>query len=210
MPGTRISRGVVAGAVLAAALMLASCGGEGTAPDGSGRIALKLTDAPFPFDSVKTVDVFVVRIDAKQEDSDEAEAAESVDDASHGGWRTIATPNKSFDLLTLRGGTTANLGEASLPAGKYESFRIIIDVAQSSVTLKDGTVLNGGSTPGITFPSAGRSGLKIELDHDVVIDDGTTTLLIDFDVGSSFVLRGNSLMDKGLLFKPVIRATVTS
>lgn len=42
-----------------------------------------------------------------------------------------------------------------------------------------------------------------------MIGSGTTDLLIDFDVGRSFVMRGNSISRNGLLFKPVIHA-VTS
>lgn len=32
-------------------------------------------------------------------------------------------------------------------------------------------------------------------------------MVLDFDVGKSFVLRGNTIAQNGLLFKPVIRAT---
>jgi hypothetical protein len=43
----------------------------------------------------------------------------------------------------------------------------------------------------------------------VVVDaEATTTMVADFDVGSSFVMRGNSLTQNGLLFKPVIKATM--
>jgi hypothetical protein len=41
-----------------------------------------------------------------------------------------------------------------------------------------------------------------------VADGGTTTLVVDFDVANSFVMRGNSLSQQGLLFKPVVKATV--
>ena len=41
-----------------------------------------------------------------------------------------------------------------------------------------------------------------------VIADDTTVVLLDFDLDQSFVLRGNSILQLGLLFKPVIRATV--
>jgi hypothetical protein len=59
------------------------------------------------------------------------------------------------------------------------------------------------------FPSASRSGIKITLASPVVIgEDGKSTMVVDFDVANSFVMRGNSLSQNGLLFKPVIRATV--
>ena len=70
-------------------------------------------------------------------------------------------------------------------------------------------VLTGTSSPGIKFPSAAQSGLKINLSKPVVIVGGaTTTLLVDFDVNDSFVLRGNTITQNGLLFKPVVNATI--
>jgi hypothetical protein len=33
-------------------------------------------------------------------------------------------------------------------------------------------------------------------------------MVLDFDVGSSFVMRGESLSRNGLLFKPVVKATI--
>src|SRR5206468_2761287 len=38
----------------------------------------------------------------------------------------------------------------------------------------------------------------------------TTTLLVDFDVNNSFVMRGNSINQNGLLFKPVVNATISN
>ncbi len=101
------------------------------------------------------------------------------------------------------------LGQADVTAGSYQGFRLVMDPSKSSVTLKSGLVLNGGSTPGIMFPSGATAGLKIALSAPVVVTAGdTTTMVVDFDVANSFVLRGNSLSQNGLLFKPVINATV--
>ena len=101
------------------------------------------------------------------------------------------------------------LGDAVVASGDYRSFRIIIDTDRSSVTLKDGTVLTATSTPSIKFPSAGQSGIKVLLTDALVVEDGATTdVLLDFDAEESFVLRGNTIMQNGLLFKPVIKATI--
>lgn len=180
-------------------------------PPGQGQIVVRLTDAPFPFDEVESVDAFVVRIDAKLSAATEAEAAAAVDEneAQANGWVTISEPNASFDLLTLRGGNTANLGQSTLLAGNYQGLRLVLDTEQSSVKLKDGTVLSGTSNPSILFPSGGQAGIKVLLSEPVTVEDGSTTnLLIDFDVGESFILRGATLTQNGLLFKPVIKATV--
>ncbi|MGK2961079.1 MAG: DUF4382 domain-containing protein [Gemmatimonadaceae bacterium] len=175
-----------------------ACSDSAMTGSDSGQLTIQLTDAPFPFSEVKSVDVFVVRIDGRIADADDEEAADDTDTED---WITLVSPNTSIDLLTLTGGETANLGVVTLPEGTYRGFRMIIDTDQSSVTLND------DSHPEVKWPSAGRNGIKIRLDEPVVIDDGeNATMLIDFDVGRSFVMRGNSIRNNGLLFKPVIHA----
>ena len=58
----------------------------------------------------------------------------------------------------------------------------------------------------MSFPSAARSGIKINLDKPIVVDaGGTTTALVDFDVDHSFVVRGATIAASGLNFTPVVR-----
>lgn len=180
---------------------------------GRGTIVVKLTDAPFPVDSVDSVNIYVVRVDARVAAADSGDAAEgATDDSAHvGGWVTIAEPNESINLLSYQNGTTFTLGTTTLAAGSYAGFRFVIDPSRSSLRLKNGLLLSGTTTPDVTFPSASRSGLKINLSGPVtIVEDGTTTFIVDFDVGNSFVMRGNSITQNGLLFKPVIQGTVSA
>src|SRR5260221_1693635 len=164
-----------------------------------GEVTVLITDAPFPFSDVQRVDVFVVRIDGKTGDVSDAQA-ENASDLT--GWTTLVSPNTSINLLDLTNGHTSNLGVATLPAGTYQGFRLIIDTDKSSVTL------NNGTKPNVKWPSAGQNGLKINLDAPFTLGPAaSSTLLIDFDIGRSFVMRGNSISQNGLLFKPAIRAT---
>jgi Domain of unknown function (DUF4382) len=207
-----LTRGIFA---LGAALFALGCSDSTSSPlpAGSGRLIVRLTDAPFPTSEVKSVDIFIVKVNARTADVDDEAADEALDDesAEDNGWKTIGEPNKSFDLLSLRNGTTATLGEAVLPAGIYNGFRLVIDQSKSSVTLKSGLTLDGGSTPGIKFPSAAQSGIKIVLSEPVEIKAGTQTeLMVDFDVENSFVMRGNTIDKNGLLFKPVVKASITN
>jgi hypothetical protein len=201
---------ILVAAAAGAAFTLGACSND-TAPT-RGTLSVQLTDAPFPFDSVASVDMFVVRIDGKLADVDSAAAEQGKNDDvqsnnPRNGWVTIATPNASFNLLTLQGGKTANLGQTSIPTGTYRGFRLVLDTDKSSITLKNGTVLKGNTTPGIKWPSAGRSGVKIVLDEPIAVTSGQTVMTVDFDLGRSFVLRGTSISTLGVLFKPVIRAT---
>jgi hypothetical protein len=165
-------------------------------------------ESPLPAGSVKSVDIFVVRVDAKREDATDDDAAQATEDSESekDGWVTVAEPNKSFDLMTLTDANTL-LGDAQVTAGSYKAFRLVIDPAKSSVTLNDATntVIGGESITGLKFPSADKTGIKIQLSDDLEVKDGeTSTLVVKFDVSKSFVMRGSTLDQNGLLFKPVI------
>jgi hypothetical protein len=194
-------------------LALASACGDNTAP-GNGELTILLTDAPFPFEQVARADVHVVRIDAKlaeadEDDFDDPAPGDDGDPPRGNGWVTIASPDRSYDLLQLRNGATANLGQTTLPTGRYRSFRLILDTDRSSVSLVDGTVLTGSSTPGIKWPSAAQTGIKIILAEPIEVTENGTVMVLDFDLARSFVLRGNRIEQNGLLFTPVVRATAT-
>jgi len=186
--------------VAGAALGGVACDESGGIPSlitGAAQLTVQLTDKPFPFSEVKRVDVFVVRIDAK---AVETAAGEAEDPSVMTGWTTLVTPGTLINLLELSNGKTTNLGVATLPAGTYRSFRMVIDTDQSSITL------NNDTNPEVIWPAAGIIGIKIVLDQPVVVA-GPATLLIDFDVGRSFVMRGNSIAQNGLLFERVLRGT---
>lgn len=197
--------------LVAAAVFSAACGNSSTTASGSGTMAMQLTDAPFVTDSVKSVDLFVVRVDARMTDADSSAAAKGATDDSvtATGWTTIATPNASVNLLAFQNGVTLAIGQNSVPAGTYLGFRLVIDATRSSITLKNGAVLSSTSTPSVTFPSATRSGIKIQISSPVVVTaNATTTVVVDFLMLNSFVMRGNSISQNGLLFTPVVHATV--
>lgn len=191
---------------LAATLTYAAACGDDPTSAGRGTLAVRLTDAPFPTDSVSSVDIFVVRVDGRVSAADSAEAAQ--DSAGANGWTTLAEPNMSVNLLAYQNGASLPLGTATLTEGSYHGFRLIIDPSQSSMTLTNGMVLSGTSSPNISFPSGSRTGIKIVLTQPVeIVASDTTTMLIDFDVANSFVMRGNTILQLGLLFKPVVKAT---
>ena len=179
----------------------------------AATVAASITEAPLPEGSVKSVDIFIVRVEARREEPTEEAAAENTEEAAaeNGGWVTVAEPNALFDLMTLSGGTNTFLGDAEVAAGAYNGFRLIIDPAKSSVTLNDegNTVIGGESITGLKFPSAAQTGIKIKLTGGALdVEDGeSSTLVVKFDVSKSFVMRGSTIEQNGLLFKPVIHGT---
>lgn len=197
-------------ALAAAGVLVAACANS-TTEAGRGTLAVQLTDAAFPTDSVLRVDVYVVRVDARMADTDSAAAARGAtdDSANTGGWTTITQPNQIVNLLAYQNGAFLSLGSAGVAAGNYNGFRLVIDPSKSSLTLKNGAVLTNTSTPNVLFPSGARSGIKIVFLSPVpVAANETSTVLVDFMVNDSFVMRGNSISQNGLLFKPVIKGTV--
>jgi len=181
-------------ALSVAALAFSAC--SDSSGSNMGTLTVRLTDAPFPFSEVARVDVFIKRVEARNVEPTDDEAG---DESNRGGWTTIASPDVSINLLDLAGGVTTNLGAATLATGTYNGFRLILDTDRSTITLKDGT------TPTIHWPSAGQSGIKIKLDEPIELTEDGSVMTLDFDIGRSFVLRGNSA-SSGFNFKPVIRA----
>ena len=213
---------IIRNALLAATLLVAAaCAGDGVTGTrmkaGQGMLAVKLTDAPIPLDSLKEVNVFVVRIDARRAYTDSAEVDDSLEvehregEDGHDGercdsteWVTIATPDRAYNLLALQNGVTAFLGASPVDTGHFKAVRLVIDPARSNMVLKDGTVLSTTSTPPVEFERRGRHGLFVELKDELeVLEGSTTTLTLDLKLNKSLTLRGRGIRD-GILFRPVV------
>lgn len=135
------------------------------------RMTVLLTDAPAAFESVW---VDIVRVDI-----------ESATD----GWLTLVDEPQRFDLLTLRDGVTAAMGDAELAAGHYGQLRLIVDSAS--------VVTDGVESP-MTIASGAQTGIKIPLDRDLEANT-TYALTLDYDAEQSVKTTG-----QGYLMTPVI------
>jgi Domain of unknown function (DUF4382) len=178
-----------AGLVLGLAACIASETGPAGPPGGDGRTAVFLTDAPFPFDRITRVDIHISEIGLSPEA-----------DTSQGppGWITVASPDRLFNLLDLQNGATALLGEADVPPGQYRAVRVTFDPARSSMTDK-----NGGH-PAINWQAKGDTPILFGLvEEAMAIDENGEDIVIDFDVGRSFLPDSGG---NGFLFIPFLRA----
>jgi hypothetical protein len=182
--------------LVAASLMLASCGGGGggggiggTGTGDSGTMRMALTDAPAcGFDAVN---VTIERVRVHQS----AGAAEGAD-----GWQEIVVnPPRRVDLLSLTNGVLEELGETALPAGRYTQMRLVLAGNQGNGPLANSVVPTGGSELPLTTPSGQQSGLKFNIGIDVAADQ-VADVVLDFDACKSVVARGNG----GYNLKPVI------
>jgi hypothetical protein len=148
---------------------------DATHPANIAPTVVYLTDAPFPFDSIGSVNIYVSRI----------EASAQFDTSGAGSWVEIAAPQKAFDLLTLQQGTTANLGAGVLDAGQYAAIRMTIDVDKSSIKYPN------GANAVVHWPGSGAGEITIYtlVENPVAVSGTGAEIVIDFDVGRSFLYR---------------------
>jgi hypothetical protein len=191
----RFGAGGLAACALAATL--AACGGGGGADTagsgGTGVLRMALTDAPScGYDHVYvTVDRVRVHQSSTAGDNDS-------------GWKeiTLATP-KRLDLLDLTNGVLEELGQASLPAGRYSQVRLVLVDNSGSSPLANAVQPTGSALQPLATPSAQQSGLKLKANIDVAAN-ATTDLLLDFDACRSVVKAGGS---GNYNLKPVLSVT---
>src|SRR5216117_1332717 len=116
-------------ALLAVASIAAACyQDEATigSPQSVGAMAkVLLTDAPFPFDSVQSVQVYIVSIGLSTHPDTGTSA-----DSMH--WVTVASPHRQIDLLTLQQGLTDSLGVGQVTADQYKAVLVTINVDSSA------------------------------------------------------------------------------
>ncbi len=178
---------------LAAAALLAACGGDGSTNPfggGTGTLRLSLTDAPACGFDHAFVTVEKVRVHRSSTAAD-----------GDGGWEEIVLPTPlRVDLLSLTNGTLAPLGQKALPAGTYTQLRLVLAPNTPAAPLANAVKPTGGSEVPLTTPSAAQSGLKLDVRLEVPVDR-IADFAIDFDACKSFVRAGNSGQ---VLLKPVL------
>jgi hypothetical protein len=172
------------GASAAALLIgLAGCGGGGGdgGISGTGVMRLSLTDAPAcGYDEVN-ITIEKVRVNQSSNASE-----------GDGGWsEVVLNPAKRVDLLTLTNGILEELGETSLPAGKYTQMRLVLAANSGATPFANSVIPTGGVETPLTTPSGQQSGLKLNVNMDVAAGE-LADFVIDFDACKSVVRRGNS------------------
>ncbi|MDM7951064.1 DUF4382 domain-containing protein [Hydrogenophaga sp.] len=171
-------------AATAAALLigLVGCGGGGDGGiSGTGVMRLSLTDAPAcGYDEVN-ITIEKVRVN-QSSDANEGD----------GGWsEVVLNPAKRVDLLTLTNGILEELGETSLPAGKYTQMRLVLAANSGATPFANSVIPTGGVETPLATPSGQQSGLKLNVNMDVAAGE-LADFVIDFDACKSVVRRGNS------------------
>ena len=175
--------------------MLAACVALGTAAcvedtgigSTAGRTQVLLTDSPFPYDEIERVDMYITRI----------QVANSPDTMTGVQWTTIAEPMQTINLLDLQSGNTMLLGTTELDPIEVGAVRVVVNTSLSSLSRADGSLVpvNWQVNGEMTLHSLVQATLAL-------FAPGTPRrLVIDFDVGRSFVEHNGQLT-----FIPWIRA----
>lgn len=179
-------------------ILLNSCQVPDNGVDGeSGRLILRLTDAPFPYTRVAEVNVVISQIRLIKEDQQES------NDLNEDAVLELMEAPVRINLLHLTNGVTLTLTNSDIPDGSYKGIEIYLE--EVGITLKDQTKLD-------LTPSPGRSrGRAVYLPEQIDVASGLTTdLLLDFDVSRSFITRFSSSASMGIagfVFKPVIHVS---
>lgn len=132
------------------------------------------------------------------------------------------------DLMELQGEATSLLAEGVVEPGTYHQLRLIVEGARVGLAERDGyqyLFTDGQPDQDMKVPSGAQTGIKLNLkpaangdsedgvedEGGVYIAQGETVLILDFDVGRSFVIQGNPETPAGIKsvhFKPTLRVIV--
>lgn len=182
-------------ALFAVATIAVACYVDDTSllsPGGNPLAKVLITDAPFPFDTVQSVNVYIVSVAV----STQPDTGGSPNNMN---WVTVTEPRRQIDLLALQQGDTALLGAGEIPAGQYKAVRLILDTDSSA-----GIRFTDSSSALVHWNGAGEQAIHAFVEAAVDVPVGGADIVIDFDVGRSF--HYNDLGDGGFNFFPWIRA----
>jgi hypothetical protein len=187
--------------IILALLFFSGCSEDLNTEESMGRLTVHLTDAPFPYDLISEANVTIFKVEARYK-GDTMEGDENKDDDGNS-FIILMEEERDFNLLNLTNGITETLVDIDVPAGSYDLIRIYVKGV--NVVLKDGSIFD------LKVPSGEQTGIKVFIKPSIVVSgELSSDLLLDFDVGRSFIPKGNIKNISGINgfnFKPVIKAS---
>ncbi len=160
------------------AIAISSCSDK----DEKARLSITLTDSPGDYEAVN-VEVIGVEILINSDDESN-------------GWTLLDVEDSIFNLIALTNGVEATLSDVDIEPGRLSQLRLLLG-DQNSVVID-------GDTIALSTPSAQQSGLKIQINEDLVAGV-TYSIKLDFDAAQSVVKAGNSGKYN---LKPVIKTII--
>jgi len=186
--------------IIVALLFFSGCSEDLSTEGNMGRLRVQLTDAPFPYDLISEANVTIFKVDARYK-GDSMEGDENNKEEGNS-FVVLMEEERDFNLLNLINGITETLVDIDVPAGSYDLIRIYVKGV--NVVLKDESKYD------LKVPSGEQTGIKVFIKPSIVVSgELSADLLLDFDVGRSFIPKGNIKSISGINgfnFKPVIKA----
>ena len=186
--------------IIDALLFFSGCSEDLSTEGNMGRLRVQLTDAPFPYDLISEANVTIFKVDARYK-GDSMEGDENNKEEGNS-FVVLMEEERDFNLLNLINGITETLVDIDVPAGSYDLIRIYVKGV--NVVLKDESKYD------LKVPSGEQTGIKVFIKPSIVVSgELSADLLLDFDVGRSFIPKGNIKSISGINgfnFKPVIKA----
>ena len=171
-------------ALIASILLFTGCDSfSDSAPDSaSGRIIVRLTDAPLDADAVNVSIEGITLVDTR------SGSHESID---------LSSAAQRINLLDFQDGSTLVVADHEVHLRSFDQFRLLVG--------DDAEIVVGGVPHPLQVVSGSSSGIKFMLLEPVVLDGGTFDVTVDFDAEQSIVTLGRPDNPKGYLLRPVIR-----
>ncbi len=164
--------------------VLNSCKKDETS-NGNARLQVYLTDDPGDYEAVY-IDVKDVQINVTGDSSN--------------GWQSLKGVNAAvYVVLKLVNDDDTLLTDSNIPSGRLHQLRLVLGT-ENYVKIEGTSQLIKLETP-----SAQQSGLKLNIQQDVV-DGILYTITLDFDVSKSIVKTGNGKY----ILKPTIRTILNA
>jgi hypothetical protein len=183
--GSAMGKSIRATLAAACLLALSACGGSGGDGAGSGRLSLRIGDAPVD-GATEVVVVFT-----------------GVTLHGPGGTREITFPDpRRLDLLAYQNGATAELLDGvEVESGEYDWLRLAVIAEQNR---NDGSYIlfDTGEQYPLYVPSGAQTGLKLNRPFTVAAG-GITRLVADFDLRKSIIQPPG--LAPNYVLKPVLR-----
>src|SRR5258705_7851085 len=173
LPVSRLSLALLAVATITGACYQDDARINGTSPGAKAKVLL--TDDPFPFDSVQSVQVYIISI-ALSTHPDTGTSADSMH------WVTVAAPHRQVDLLTLQQGLTDSLGAGPVTADQYKAGLVTINVDSSA-----GIRFKKGLQAGPRWEGPGAGAYASFVETPISISDTGAGIVIHFHGGPNFV-----------------------
>lgn len=190
MPAVPSIRSIVQGAALGLALTaVAGCGGI---EPGEGEASLRAALASASACNYERVHFTIESVQVHESPLASASAL---------GWRILKLPTpRRVDLMELDNGVLEELGETSLPVGRYQQLRLVLAPNTAAQPLRNSVVTAAQGEVALEMPAAQHGGLVMRIDRRVD-DQERLDLVLDLDACASIVPRSAS---GGYLLNPIV------